>query len=474
MTILPTFIACLLSIFSALSLIAQTQRPPNIILLLADDLGYAELGCQGNTDIPTPNIDQLAENGVRFSQGYVTNSYCSPSRAGLLTGRYPNRFGYETNIVGAQNEDPRLGLPPAEITLAEYLLESGYVSGLIGKWHQGGTARYHPMRQGFDEFFGFLHEGHSFVPPPYQAVTTMLRRKVLPGGGSGRWISADGKTIYSSHMGNTEPDYDANNPVMRASQPVQEKAYLTDAFTREAIDFIDRNQNLPFFLYVAYNAVHSPLQGADAYMKRFEHIEDVHRRIFAAMLANLDASVGEIMNKLRQEGLEDNTLIIFLSDNGGPTKELTSSNLPLRGGKGSYYEGGIRIPFLMQWKNHLPAGLLYESPVISLDLFATIAAISGRPDHRSTVDGINLMPFLRGEQQAAPHDYLFWSYRGKQALRQGEWKIVKNKENGSVELYHLRKDLSETMDLASQEPEKMKQLLAKWEEVSRNLSRDQE
>ena len=335
---------------------------PNIVLLVADDLGYGELGCQGNREIPTPNIDSIAQNGVRFTQGYVTAAYCSASRAGLMTGRYQTRFGYEFNPIGHHNDDPDAGLPPSERTLAEHLADSGYVTALIGKWHLGGHPKYHPQRHGFDEFFGFTHEGHYFVPPPYERVTTMMRRKVLPGGGKGRWISNDGKTIYSSHMGGNEPDYDANNPIVRGGQPVEEKDHLTDAFTREAVDFIWRSWDWPFFLYLPYNAVHSPLQGADEYMEKFSHIEDVHRRIFAAMLAHMDDSVGEVLKALRDARLEENTLIIFLSDNGGPTKELTSQNGPLRNGKGSVYEGGLRVPFLMQWKGQLPEQTVFLRP----------------------------------------------------------------------------------------------------------------
>ncbi len=448
---------------------ALAQKLPNIVLLVADDLGYAELGCQGNTDIPTPHIDQIAKNGIRFTSGYVCNSYCSPSRAGMLTGRYPNRFDYTSNIVGHQNDDPNLGLPLEEETLAEYLLEAGYVSGLIGKWHQGGRAKYHPYRQGFDEFYGFLHEGHYFVPPPYEGVTTMLRRRVLPGGGRGRWQSEDGKTIYTTHMGHNEPDYDANNPILRGSHPVWEETYLTDALTRESVDFIERHKDKPFFLYVAYNAVHSPLQGADAYMERFAHIPDIHRRIFAAMLANLDDSVGEIMEKLRTEDLEENTLIVFLSDNGGPTKELTSSNLPLRGGKGSYYEGGIRIPFLMQWKQELPQGITYDRPIISLDLFPTFAAAARRPVEKKNLDGVNLLPYLKGEKEESPHEALFWSFRAKMAYREGDWKIVQDGGSRLVELYKLAEDLKESENLAESHPQRLKEMLAAWEKMREEL-----
>jgi len=331
---MPKPVPLLFSLILGASSLSLGAPKPNIVLFIADDLGYGELGCQGNNQIPTPHIDSIAENGIRFTQGYVTAPFCSASRAGLFTGRYQTRFGYEFNPIGHHNEDPGAGLPPSEKTLPEHLLEAGYVSALIGKWHLGGTARYHPQRHGFDEFFGFLHEGHYFKPLPYEGLTTMLRRKVLPGGGSGRWVSHDGRTIYSTHMGHTEPDYDANNPIYRAGQPVDEPAHLTDAFTREANAFLRRNHDRPFFLCLSYNAVHSPLQGADAYLKRFSHIDDIHRRIFAAMLAHLDDGIGSVLDQLRVLELEENTLVVFLSDNGGPTRELTSSNGILREGKG--------------------------------------------------------------------------------------------------------------------------------------------
>ena len=458
------FLICLIPCCHPADLLAQDQLP-NIIILLADDLGYGELGCQGNKDIPTPHIDSIAKNGIRFTDGYVTAAYCSASRAGLLTGRYQTRFGYEFNPTGAHNEDPDAGLPPSETTIADMLADAGYVNGLVGKWHLGGTAKYHPFRRGFDEFFGFLHEGHYFVPPPYLGTTTWLRRKALPGGGKGRWTSKDGRTIYSTHLGN-EPDYDADNPIYRAGQPVNEENYLTDAFTREAVDFIDRNADRPFFLYLAYNAVHSPMQATDKYMKRFAHIDDVHRRIFAGMLSNMDDSVGAVLDKLRKEKLEENTLVFFLSDNGGPTKELTSSNLPLRSGKGDVYEGGIRIPFLCQWKGKLPAGKIFTKPVISLDIFATAAAIAAAAPRKSRpLDGINLLPYLQGTENGRPHQELFWRLNQKTAIRLGDWKLLRNPRRGEEprwQLYHLTNDPAETSDLATSHPEKLQQLQKAW------------
>lgn len=372
-------------------------KRPNVIVLYANDVGYGELGCQGNRQIPTPNIDAIVKADVRFTSGYVTAPNCSPSRAGLLTGRYGTRFGHEFNPTGAKNKNPAFGLPAGQKTLPETLQNAGYVTGLIGKWHLGGTAAYHPYRRGFDEFFGFLHEGHFFVSEPWEGVSTWLRRKTLPGGGKGR--RTFGKVTYSTHMKYSEPDYDANNPILRGSQPVDEKEYLTDALTREAVDFIDHHNDKPFFLYLAYNAVHSPLQASDKYMKKFAHIEDLQRRIFAAMLANLDDSVGAVMRKLRKENLEKDTIVYFISDNGGPTRELTSSNLPLRGEKGQMYEGGIRVPFMLQWPGKIPEGKTYDRPVVTCDIFATTfaAAQIAMPKDRK-LDSVNLLPYIKGKK----------------------------------------------------------------------------
>ena len=448
-----------------------TERLPNIVLLLADDLGYGELGCQGNQEIPTPHIDSIAKNGARFTQGYVTAAFCSASRAGLLTGRYQTRFGYEFNPTGRHNEDPEAGLPLSEKTLADVLVDAGYITGIFGKWHLGGTANYNPIRRGFDEFYGFLHEGHYFVPPPYKGVTTWLRRKTLPGGGSGRWTSSDQKLIYSTHMGNTEPDYDADNPILRAGQPVEEPVYLTDAITRESISFIDRNADVPFFLYVPYNAVHSPLQGADAYMKKFNHIKDIQRRIFAAMLANMDDSVGAILEKLRSKNLEENTVIFFLSDNGGPTRELTSSNAPLRDGKGTVYEGGLRVPFLMQWKGKIPKKQTYKNPVISLDLFATSIALA-KAQLKRPLDGVNLIPYLTNQNQGVPHQTLYWRLGNRRAIRHGDWKLLSNPKSGEKqtwELYHLTDDISEQKDLSSRHTDKVDELQSKWNQLNSKM-----
>ena len=445
---------------------------PNIIVLFADDLGYGELSCQGNAEIPTPHIDSIAQNGVRFTNGYVTGPNCSPSRAGLLSGRIPTRFGYENNPIGHRNEDPTIGLPASEVTIAETLQNAGYTTGIIGKWHQGGTAAYHPFRHGFDEFFGFMHEGHYFVPPPYKGLTTMLRRKTLPGNAVGRWVGKK-NLIYTDHMRGNEPDYDADNPITRGGQPVVETEYLTDALTREAVDFIDRHDDKPFFLYLAYNAVHSPLQGADAYVEKFSNIKDIHRRIFAAMLSNLDDSVGAVMQQLRKSGIEENTMVFFVSDNGGPTRELTSSNLPLKGEKGSMYEGALRVPFMVQWKGSLPAGKVYDKPVSSLDIYATAAELAGANTPKQ-IEGVDLVPFLTGKKTGTPHKTLFWRQGGKAGLRHGDWKLVRmggRKVTGKAqwELYDLSKDISEEMNLAKANPERVAELVALWEKMNSEM-----
>ena len=443
---------------------------PNFVILLADDLGFGELGCQGNSQIPTPNIDSIAKDGIRFTQAYVTGPNCSPSRAGLLTGKIPTRFGYEFNPIGARNEEPGIGLPAKQHTIAEMLHDVGYTTGLIGKWHLGGSAAYHPYRHGFDEFFGFTHEGHYFVPPPYANVTTMLRRKSLPGNQQGRWQNKN--LIFTTHMKHNEPDYDANNPIVRGGQPVDEQEYLTDAFTREAVSFIERHNDKPFFLLVAYNAVHSPLQGKSTDMQRFESIEDIHRRIFAAMLSSLDQSVGRILKQLKASKLEEDTFLVFLSDNGGPTRELTSSNKPLRGEKGTMYEGGLRIPFMMRWPKHLPASTVESRTILSADLFATFAQLA-ETKPKNKIDGVNLMPFLSGKNKANPHKELFWRQGLRTALRVGDWKLVRDrrgKQAGPWELYHIANDISESNNVADSETDRLKSLLLRWKELNSEMA----
>jgi arylsulfatase B len=445
---------------AAVVVCSAEPRRPNILFIVADDLGYGEPGCYGGTDIPTPHLDALAAGGVRFTHGYVTAAFCAASRAALLTGRYQTRFGFEFNPIGAKNAAPGIGLPAGEKTVADHLRATGYATALVGKWHLGGTAEFHPQRRGFDEFFGFLHEGHTYVPHPWEGVTTWLRRRALPDGGTGRWTSPDGRIVWTTHMGGNEPDYDADNPLLRSSQPVDERANLTDAFTREANDFITRHRTQPFFLYLAYNAVHSPIQAPEAYLAKFAHLPDLHRRLFAAMLAHLDDSVGRVLAHLRATGLAENTLVVFLSDNGGPTKELTSRNDPLRGGKGELWEGGIRVPFIVSWPGRITPRT-DATPVISLDATATALALAGISAPPTPLDGVNLWPLLSGKSTAAPHSALYWRVGERHAIRQGDWKLLR--QRGAWQLYDLAHDVGEQTDRATAEPARTQALAALWE-----------
>lgn len=464
-SLLPALLAPLLALPAPHAAAAATR--PNVVLIVADDLGYGELGCYGGRDIPTPHLDRLAAEGLRFTQGYVTAPVCAPSRAGLLTGRLQQRFGFETNVIGVANMDPHVGLPVTERTLAQRLREAGYATAAVGKWHLGGTAAFHPLRRGFDAFHGFLHEGHSYAPRPWAEGVSWLRRRALPDGNAGRWVSPDGRTVWTTHMGGNEPDYDADNPLLRGSQPVDEPLHLTDVFTREACAFIDHHAGQPFFLYLAYNAVHSPLQATDRHLARFAHLPDLHRRLFAALLAQLDEGVGAVLARLRHHGLEERTLVAFLSDNGGPTRELTSSNAPLRGGKGGLHEGGIRVPFLVRWPGGLPGGRAEEQPVSSLDLAATALGALGSSPTGQGLDGIDLAALLR--EPPRPRTF-FWRLGPRGALRDGDWKLVREAAAGKPgpwQLFDLRRDPGEQDDLAAREPKRTTALAARWEEWSR-------
>ncbi len=406
---------------------------PNIIILLADDLGFADVGYNGCKDIPTPNIDALATNGITFTNGYVTASICSPTRAGLLTGRYQQRFGFE-NLPGPRKKTAtvKVGVPLSEKLISKRLKTIGYNTACFGKWHIGGESGdtdLFPLNRGFDEFFGFL----------------------------------EGAALYIDPL-NSEKKYMRNNNELEL-----EEEYYTDAITRESISFIKRNAKNPFFLYVPYNAVHTPLQATDEYLKLFDTIKNPNRRLLAAMNFAMDKSIGEIMTTLKELGLEENTLIFFLSDNGGKPKGNFSYNLPLKGEKGQKYEGGIHVPFLVQWKGHYPVNKLFKKPVSSLDIVPTIMIATGlETDVTMNLDGVNLTPYIIGEKDASPHNELYWK-RGKHfAMRNDEWKIVKMDKN--IELYNLQNDPNETTDLSEKHFDLVADLLAiykKWD--SKNI-----
>lgn len=414
---------------------------PNILLFLADDLGYADIGVNGCQDIPTPNIDRIAKNGVRFTDGYATHPVCSPSRAGLMSGMYQHRFGFEHNSGPERYADPNFGMPLEIPSLAEKLKTAGYATGMIGKWHIGFKEGLRPHERGFDYHYGFLSGARSFYP-------------------------------------DSPREFD---PIIRNGVPVtDEKDYLTDAFARESADFIGRSKDQPWFLYLAFNAVHSPLEATEAYEARFPHITDKKRKTYAGMLAALDDAVGRVMTKVRELGQEENTLVMFYSDNGGPTAETSSRNDPLRGFKGQMYEGGIRVPFVMQWKGTIPAGQTFTHPAMGFDCHATALAAAkvawgslrgsaaaqsdASAEAETTLDGIDLLPYLTGEKTTPPHDFLCWRAGAQHAIRMGDWKLVQSPREDAAQLFNLKTDLGETTDLATKEPAKFTELAAKFAE----------
>ena len=357
-----------------------------------------------------------------------------------MTGRYQTRFGHELNLIGRQNMAPDAGLPLSETTLATRLQEAGYRTAAVGKWHLGASPKYHPQSRGFDEFFGFLHEGHFYAPAGGEPVASRLRTN--------------------------EPPYDDANPLMRGRLPVEEPEYLTRALAREAVSFLQRNRRRPFFLYLPFNAVHSPMQAAHQDLDRYARIPDMHRRMFAAMLGALDEAVGRVL-----ENLDSNTLVVFLSDNGGPIQELTSGNGALRGQKGQLYEGGIRVPFLMEWKSRIRGGQTIGDPVISCDLFPTLLSAAGVRHRGQPLDGVDLLPRLTGRTRGAPHAALFWRYGRSKALRSGDWKIVQQRPRGADaetpwQLFNLRADAGETTDLAAVHAGRAKSMSATWEALN--------
>jgi arylsulfatase A-like enzyme len=397
-------------------------RKPNIIVILADDLGYADVGFTGGTDIPTPNIDSIALNGVRFTNGFVSHPYCSPSRAGLLTGRYQQRFGHECNPA-YDFADPKLGLPVSEILLSDVLQKAGYATGIIGKWHLGVSEAYHPNNRGFGEFYGFLHGIHDYM-------------RSVP----------CGKAIL--------------DPLLHNKETLSHPGYLTDVFSHKAVDFIRRHKDKPFFLYLSYSAVHVPLQAPAGYMKRFRHIKEKKRRVYAGMAAALDDGIGQVLSELRHYDLEKDTLVFFLNDNGGDINR-GACNDPLRDGKTSLYEGGIRVPFALQWMGMLPKGKVYDKQVISLDIFATAAAAAGveLPDDKE-YDGTALLPYLLGKKQGQPHRQLFWRVNSglAYAVRENRYKLVGSVITKKKELFDLDSDSREIRDISKENPKEVQRL----------------
>jgi arylsulfatase A-like enzyme len=412
-----SLIALVLATFGTAGFVRAADKP-NILVILSDDQGYMDTGFQGCKDIPTPNLDRLARSGLRCTSGYVSHPFCSPTRAGLMTGRYQQRFGHEHNPFYDPN-DHREGLPTAEKLLPEFLREAGYVTGWIGKWHLGAAPEFRPLKRGFAETFGFLGGGH--------------------------------------HYQNCEvdPADEYSVAIERNGQAVEVTEHLTVAFGREAAAFIQRHKMESWFLYLAFNAPHTPHEPTPERLARFASITNKTRQAYAAQVSLLDDAVGEALAALRGSGQEQRTLVFFFSDNGGPVGDgerrgTGALNTPLRAGKGSVYEGGMRVPFVVSWPGKLPAGRDYTLPVSSLDVFATALALAGVPSPTNRPpDGVNMVPFLTGANTNAPHDRLFWRMGGgaKTAARVHDLKLVRLRGHAD-ELYILAADIGETNDLA--------------------------
>jgi len=397
--------------------------PPNIVIFLADDEGYGELGCQGNKEIPTPHIDSIAAGGIRFTQGYVSGPYCSPTRAGLMTGRYQTRFGHEFN-GGGNMGNPPFGLPVSETTIANRLKDLGYATCAIGKWHLGGAPQFVATQRGFDEFFGTVANTSFFNPPSFIDSR----------------VSSEVKAI-------DDPSF-----------------YTTDAYAERAVDWLEKHKQGPFFLYLPFNAQHAPLQATEKYLARFSNIADPKRKLFAAMMSAKDDAVGKVLAKLKEIRQEQNTIVWYLTDNGGPTAQTTSKNDPLRGFKATTWEGGVRIPFMVKWPGKIPEGKVEKRPIIQLDILPTcVAAAGGQVADDWKLDGVNLLPYLTGQNSERPHATLYWRFGEQMAIRHGDWKLVKARGITEPALFNLAADIGEQTDLMAKEPAKAAELQALWD-----------
>ncbi len=425
---------------------------PNVVFLLIDDLGWTDLGCFGSKFYETPHLDRLASEGMRFTNGYAACTVCSPTRAAIMSGHYPARLHLTDWIAGHVRKNAKLRIPDwtkylplEEVTVAEALKPAGYTCGHVGKWHLGDEP-YYPQHQGFDLNIA----GDKWGQPAayFWPYANKARRTPLSGGKAGE--------------------------------------YLTDRLTDEAIRFIRQNKDRPFFLYFAHYAVHTPLQAKQELVAKYQDKlasgEGAQRcPVYAAMIESVDQSVGRIVDTLRQLDLDQRTLIVFTSDNGGLTlpacrRVPVTSNAPLRAGKGSAYEGGVRVPLIVRWPGVVQPGSVSDTPVISTDFYPTILQCAGVPaDPKDPLDGESLLPLLRQTGSLA-RDAIFWHYPHYHpggatpygAVRQGDFRLVEFYEDNHVELYNLRRDVGETQDLASAQPEKaqaLRRLLHRWRDA---------
>ena len=430
------YIAIILNLFSCGT---SNNKPPNVIVIISDDQGYADVGFHGSNEIFTPNIDRIAKNGVVFSEGYVSYAVCSPSRAGLITGRYQNRFGYSRNILLAPN-DSLMGLPLSEQTLPDVLNNVDYKTKAIGKWHLGAHKSLVPEKRGFDEFFGFLIGGHRYFPEDLTLNDLTEARRQMDG-----YITK----IYDN------------------GKRINTKKYLTEELSDNAVKFIEDNSDNPFFLYLSYNAPHTPLQATTKDLERNKHIDIEKRQTYAAMVSSMDDGIGLILDKLEQKNIFENTIVFFFSDNGGVEWYNFSDNGPLRGIKGDFFEGGIRVPFTMQWPNKIKPGTIYDKPIIALDIFATVASAAKAEKYiKNEIDGVNLIPYLSGNKSGLPHEYLYWKNPDKDidVIRDDRYKYLRIKNDEYI--FDLKNDISEEsniIDLSKPIYDRLKSQFKLWE-----------
>lgn len=424
-------------LLGASSSMASDKRP-NIIVILADDLGYNDVGFTGKTDIQTPNLDKLASDGVIFKNGYVTHPYCGPSRAGLITGRYQARFGMENNVSYSPN-DKYMGLPLTETTFPKRLQKVGYKTSVFGKWHLGGAPKFQPNKRGFDYFYGFLDGGHNYMPDQVH-------------------VGGDGYSL----------------PIMRNHKPAEFDEYLTTALSRDATRFIADNKDQPFMMYLSYNAPHSPLQAPEETIKKYSHIKNPKRQIYAAMVDEMDQGIGMIIDALKESGEFNNTLIFFLSDNGGlypdtwwPTFDW-ADNSPFRHGKVALLEGGVHVPFIAHWPNKIKKGQVFEGLVSSLDIAATSVALAGADDSDGLLEGVNLVPFVTGQNKGTPHKTLFWRLEEADniwAVRTPTGKYMQQGLPGVNRAYFdMVEDPTEQHNIVDQRPDEQAKLAVLWNE----------
>lgn len=435
----------------------QAHDRPNIIVILCDDLGYADVGFNGSSDIRTPEIDRLAHGGLIFTSGYVAHPFCGPSRMSLMAGRYSHQFGAPFNLpISKDGPDEYYdhGIPASEQLISEELQEAGYFTGAVGKWHLGIAEAYHPNKHGFDEFYGFLGGGHRYFPEQFKPAYQ-------------RALAAGDHPIDSYLI-----------PLEHNGVDVDETEYITDALSREAVNFVHKaaEQDQPFFLYLAYNAPHSPLEAKEADIALYADIPDRKRRIYAAMVHAVDRGVGSLVAALRGTGALNNTLIVFFSDNGGK-ESLGANNGPLREGKGSTAEGGIRVPMFFHYPDQLEGEQVYDHPVSALDLYPTFASLAGAEIAADKeLGGKDIMPALQRGQNARAGEMIY-TLRHRAGYhdvggRRDQWKALRLAQ-GPWQLFDLDDDMGETRDLSDQYPERLRSMIAELETWSRTHTEPQ-